>query len=48
MPTYDMRCTKCGHKFEVFQGMNDKAPVCPKCKGKTEHLITNTYKFIYR
>ncbi|MEX2114592.1 MAG: zinc ribbon domain-containing protein [Pirellulales bacterium] len=33
MPTYDYECDACGHKFELFQGIND--PVqrkCPQCK----------------
>jgi len=35
MPTYEYVCSKCGHEFEKFQSMNDKAlKVCPK------HLCT--------
>jgi putative FmdB family regulatory protein len=33
MPTYDYLCDGCGHKFELFQSIND--PVqrkCQKCK----------------
>jgi putative FmdB family regulatory protein len=32
MPTYDYRCARCQHAFEVFQRMSD-APVatCPAC-----------------
>ena len=31
MPTYEYACVKCGHEFEKFQSMNDKAlAVCPK------------------
>jgi putative FmdB family regulatory protein len=33
MPTYDYQCDSCGHKFELFQSIND--PVvrkCPECK----------------
>ncbi len=33
MPTYDYVCDACGHKFELFQSMNE--PVqrkCPQCK----------------
>jgi putative FmdB family regulatory protein len=33
MPTYDYVCDACGHKFELFQSIND--PVqrkCPQCK----------------
>jgi putative FmdB family regulatory protein len=31
MPTYAYLCAKCGHEFEFFQSMKDKAlTVCPK------------------
>ena len=33
MPTYDYRCTKCGHRFELFHGIKDTARKrCPRCK----------------
>jgi putative FmdB family regulatory protein len=33
MPTYDYECDACGHKFELFQGINDPLERrCPKCK----------------
>jgi len=33
MPTYDYQCDSCGHKFELFQSINDKVlRKCPKCK----------------
>lgn len=32
MPTYDYRCSACGHEFELFQSMKDKPRrKCPKC-----------------
>jgi putative FmdB family regulatory protein len=35
MPTYDYRCTKCGHVFELFHSIKDDAPKrCPKCRSK--------------
>lgn len=35
MPTYDYRCTKCGHRFEVFHSIKDDAARrCPKCRSK--------------
>lgn len=41
MPTYDYVCDACGHKFELFQSIND--PVkrkCPECgKSKLRRLI---------
>ncbi|NTV46170.1 MAG: zinc ribbon domain-containing protein [Chlorobiales bacterium] len=30
MPTYQYRCSSCGHELEVLQGMND--PVLTECK----------------
>jgi putative FmdB family regulatory protein len=41
MPTYDYECDACGHKFELFQGINDKVQrKCPKCgKLKLRRLI---------
>ena len=41
MPTYDYECDACGHKFELFQSIND--PVkrkCPECrKSKLRRLF---------
>ena len=32
MPTYDYECSKCEHRFEQFQGLNDKRlRKCPAC-----------------
>jgi putative FmdB family regulatory protein len=33
MPTYDYRCSECGHRFEVVQSFHD-APIreCPVCE----------------
>jgi putative FmdB family regulatory protein len=41
MPTYEYECTSCGHKFEQFQSIVDKALTkCPKChKSKLRRLI---------
>ncbi|MDD5041891.1 MAG: zinc ribbon domain-containing protein [Candidatus Peribacteraceae bacterium] len=41
MPTYDFRCPKCSHHFEVNLPFGSKEhPLCPKCKHrKTEKLI---------
>ncbi len=39
MPTYDYRCSKCGHRFELFHSIKDDAPKrCPKCRGRTERV----------
>jgi putative FmdB family regulatory protein len=40
MPTYDYKCTKCGHKFELFQTMSaEPIEKCPACGGKVKRLI---------
>lgn len=40
MPTYDYRCHKCGHLFELLQSMKDEPiKVCPQCGGEVERLI---------
>jgi putative FmdB family regulatory protein len=40
MPTYDYRCEKCGHSFELFQKMSDaRLKACPKCGGEVRRLI---------
>jgi putative FmdB family regulatory protein len=32
MPTYDLACGACGHKFEVTHKMSEPHPTkCPKC-----------------
>lgn len=42
MPMYDFRCKKCGHKFTVITGINDRDKVtCPECRTReVEQLIT--------
>ena len=37
MPTYDYRCKKCGHQFEVRMSLSEherrkQKPACPQCK----------------
>lgn len=42
MPTYDYECEQCGHRFEVFQSMNDaKLTDCPEeaCSGTVRRLL---------
>jgi putative FmdB family regulatory protein len=41
MPTYDYRCTACGHEFELFQSMRESPKrKCPQCgKAALERLI---------
>jgi putative FmdB family regulatory protein len=32
MPTYDYRCEKCGHEFELFQNISESPKrKCPEC-----------------
>ena len=49
MPTYEYKCTKCGHVFEAFQKMSDP-PVekCPKCDGPVERLISGGTGLIFK
>ena len=40
MPTYDYKCSDCGHKFEFFQSMKDEhLKDCPECGGNVKRLI---------
>lgn len=49
MPTYEYRCTKCKHEFEVFQKMSAKpAGKCPKCGGKPERLLSGGGGLVFK
>lgn len=51
MPTYEYECSKCGHQFEIFQSMKDKAlTTCPKpkCKGKVKRLLGSGAGLIFK
>ena len=40
MPTYQYRCTDCGHEFEEFQSFTDDAlTVCPTCGGRLRKVF---------
>ena len=40
MPTYQYRCTDCGHEFEEFQSFTDDAlSVCPVCGGRLRKVF---------
>ncbi len=40
MPTYEYRCSGCGHEFEQFQQMSEKPlKKCPRCGGVLQRLI---------
>jgi putative FmdB family regulatory protein len=57
MPTYEYICTKCQHKFEIYQSIKDDAlDVCPreKCgrkswgKGKVKRVIGGGAGIIFK
>lgn len=50
MPTYEYECPRCDHRFERFQGINDKpVKTCPKCKGrKVKRLIGTGAGIIFK
>ncbi len=49
MPTYDYRCQKCGHQFEVFQKItDDPIDTCPECNGKAERVISGGTGLIFK
>jgi putative FmdB family regulatory protein len=40
LPTYQYRCTECGHSFEQFQSFTDDAlSVCPECGGRLRKVF---------
>ena len=50
MPTYEYKCSNCGHEFEKFQSMS-AAPIrkCPKCgKAKVKRLIGTGAGLIFK
>ena len=43
MPTYEYRCDKCGHGFELFQQMSDSVKrKCPECGKLTLKRLIGT------
>ncbi|HOC91474.1 MAG TPA: zinc ribbon domain-containing protein [bacterium] len=41
MPVYAYECQKCGHAFEVEQGVNDPPKQrCPECRGKVNKVFS--------
>ena len=47
MPVYDYVCTSCGHRYEVFHGLNEAGPrQCPLCEGPvTRAFVPPTIHF---
>jgi len=43
MPTYEYKCKKCGHHFEIVQRITD-APIkkCRRCGGRVTRLLSPT------
>jgi putative FmdB family regulatory protein len=40
MPTYEYRCRRCGHTFEIVQSMkDDPLKVCPVCGGELRKIF---------
>ena len=40
MPTYEYKCTACGHAFEQFQSFSDDALTeCPECQGRLRKVF---------
>ena len=42
MPTYEYKCTACGHTFEAFQSITEEpVRICPTCgKPDVQRLIS--------
>jgi putative FmdB family regulatory protein len=49
MPTYDYRCTKCGHAFEAFQAITAPARAdCPMCGSPAKRMISSGVGLIFK
>ena len=49
MPTYEYRCTACGHEFEAFQQMTDDPfEQCPECGDRVKRLIGTGAGIIFK
>jgi putative FmdB family regulatory protein len=49
MPTYVYECERCGHRFEVLQGITEPPRQrCPNCRGKVRRLVTPGGGLIFR
>jgi putative FmdB family regulatory protein len=41
MPTYDYECSRCKHRFEIFEPMSAKGRrKCPKCGARAKRALT--------
>lgn len=49
MPTYDYRCSACGHEFEKFKKMSEVAHAeCPQCGAQAERLISGGAGLVFK
>tara|TARA_Y100000294_G_scaffold115784_1_gene107375 strand:+ start:79 stop:366 length:288 start_codon:yes stop_codon:yes gene_type:complete len=49
MPTYDYKCTQCGHDFEMFQSMSEShIKKCPECDGTVRRLVGGGSGLIFK
>lgn len=49
MPTYDYRCTQCGHEFESFQAITAPAKAdCPVCGKPAKRMISTGVGLIFK
>lgn len=49
MPTYEYRCSDCGHEFEEFQLMTEPPlDKCPECGGRAERVISGGAGFLFK
>ena len=49
MPTYDYKCTQCGHDFEMFQSMSEShIKKCPECAGNVRRLVGGGSGLIFK
>ncbi len=49
MPTYQYRCARCGHEYELYQPITEKPKSrCPKCRGKVVRLLGTGAGMIFK
>ena len=49
MPTYDYRCRKCGHRWEVFHSITDEKPRrCPRCRGRGDRVPSGGVGLLFK
>ena len=49
MPTYEYRCPRCKHEFEVSQKITSKPGAkCPKCGARAERLMSGGVGLVFK